>query len=163
MLQKTRSKNTLKKYILDICKNYKIYFLSLFCISIAASFFEITVYYKIKELIDAIAKDKSTNISIMLALFVLYKFLQHSMFFVVRILDITYKPEFRVRVTKDIYNKTIKHSLHWFDSHMSGEISEKINKLKWVYTLYFIFYLFNLFCQFIFVIQFLYVLFFVFL
>ena len=120
---------TLKSYIWHLCKTYKIYLFLLFVISISASFFEITVYYKIKELIDIIAKDKGANISMMLVLFVLYKFLQHGMFFVVRILDIAYKPEFRVRVTSDIYNKTIKHSLHWFDSHMSGEISEKINSI----------------------------------
>lgn len=123
------NQKTLKSYIWNLCKDYKIYLFSLFAISVSASFFEITVYYKIKELIDIIAKDKSANISILLVLFVMYKFLQHGMFFVVRILDITYKPEFRVRVTKDIYNKTVKHSLHWFDSHMSGEISEKINSI----------------------------------
>ncbi|MDA0902530.1 MAG: ABC transporter ATP-binding protein, partial [Proteobacteria bacterium] len=117
----------LRSYIWQICKEYKVYFIALFLISIIASFFEISVNYKIKEIIDAIAANKDANLTILLGTFVAYKFMQHGMFFIVRLLDIKYKPEFRTKVTTHIYQKTVKHSLNWFDSHMSGEIADKIN------------------------------------
>jgi len=120
-------KKTLKNYIIQICKEYKIYFISLFFISIIASLFEISVHYKIKEIIDEISQNQNTNLTILLALFVFYKLMHHGMFFIVRLLDIKYKPSFRTKLTSDLYQKTTKHSLHWFDSHMSGEISDKIN------------------------------------
>ena len=101
------SNKSLKSYIFKICKDYKIFFLALFTISIIASFFEISVNYKVKEIIDAIAADKNANISFLLTLFVLYKFMQHGMFFIVRMINIKYKPKLRARVTTDIYQKTM--------------------------------------------------------
>jgi ATP-binding cassette subfamily B protein len=126
-LQKQQS---LKQYIFTICNKYKIYLLSLFLISIFASLLEILVHYKIKEIIDIIAIKEVTSLSFLIAIFILYKFLHHSMFFLVRLLDIAYSPKLVTQITTDIYQKTIKHSLHWFDSHMSGEISDKINKFQ---------------------------------
>ena len=35
-----------------------------------------------------------------------------------------------VEVMSDMYSKTLKHSLHWFDSHLSGEISSKITDFQ---------------------------------
>lgn len=121
---------SLKKYLIQICKNYKTYFLSLFVISIIASLFEISVHYKIKEIIDEIAGNQNANLAMLLGLFVFYKLMHHGMFFISRLLDLKYKPEFITRVTTDIYQKTVKHSLHWFDSHMSGEIADKINSFQ---------------------------------
>ena len=133
-----KNKNSLKSYIFQICKNYKTYFISLFTISIIASLFEISVHYKIKEIIDTIASNEEASLGILLGLFVLYQFMHHGMFFIVRLLDIKYKPGFITKVTTDIYQKTIKHSLHWFDSRMSGEIADKINSfqhnLSWLIT-----------------------------
>ena len=123
---KTENKS-LKNYIKQIAKQYKVYFLSLFAISITASLFEISVHYKIKEIIDVIAVDKNANLKILIGLFVFYKLMHHGMFFIARLLDVKYKPGFTTKLTNDIYQKTIKHSLHWFDSKMSGEISDKIN------------------------------------
>ncbi len=125
-----QANKSLKSYLLYISKTYKIYFLSLFVISVVASLFEILVHYKIKEIIDIIASNQNSELSILLALFVFYKLMNHGMFFIVRLLDIKYKPGFVTEVTEDIYNKTIKHSLHWFDSHMSGEIADKINSFQ---------------------------------
>ncbi len=118
---------SLKSYLKSLIWDYKIYFSALFAISIIASLFEIMVHYKIKEIIDAIAIDKNADLLFLIGLFVLYKFLHHGMFFIVRLLDVKYKPGFTTKITQDIYQKTIKHSLHWFDSKMSGEIADKIN------------------------------------
>ncbi|MBT4922678.1 MAG: ABC transporter ATP-binding protein [Rickettsiales bacterium] len=122
--------NSLKQYLWQICLSYKIYFLALFAISIIASLFEISVHYKIKEIIDVIATDENAELSGLLALFVFYKLMNHGMFFIKRLLDIKYKPGFITKITTDIYQKTVKHSLHWFDSHMSGEIADKINSFQ---------------------------------
>ncbi|MDB2550736.1 ABC transporter ATP-binding protein/permease [Rickettsiales bacterium] len=102
----------------------------MFGISICASFLEILVHYKIKEIIDIIANKEVNSLSFIIFLFILYKFMHHSMFFIVRLLDIYYSPKLVTQITTDIYHKTVKHSLQWFDSHMSGEISDKINKFQ---------------------------------
>jgi len=120
----------LKKYLIQIARRYKYYFCSLFIISIIASLFEILVHYKIKEIIDEIALNQNANLAILLGLFIFYKLMHHGMFFIVRILDLKYKPQFITKVTTDIYHKIVKHSLHWFDSHMSGEISDKLNSFS---------------------------------
>ncbi len=97
-------------------------------LAIAASLFEISVNYKIKEIIDAVAGGSTASqINIILLLFVFYKLMHHGMFFIRRLLDIKYKPALGSQITTDIYNKIIGHSLHWFDSHLSGEIASKIN------------------------------------
>jgi ATP-binding cassette subfamily B protein len=121
---------SLKKYLINISSKYRVYFISLFTISIIASLFEISVHYKIKEIIDTIASNEEASLGILLGLFVFYKLMHHGMFFISRLLDLKYKPAFITKVTTDIYQKTIKHSLHWFDSHMSGEISDKINSFQ---------------------------------
>lgn len=119
--------HSLTSYLWEICKKYKYYFSSLIMIAVIASLFEISVHYKIKEIIDIIASKQEAGVGLLIILFIAYKFMHHSMFFIVRLLDIKYKPDFRVKLTTDLYLKTTQHSLHWFDSHMSGEISDKIN------------------------------------
>lgn len=121
---------SLASYIKSIICEYKVYFIALIAIAISASFLEILVHYKIKEIIDMIASDMHANLFPLISLFVLYKMAHHGMFFIARLLHIKYKPTFVTKVTSDIYQKTIKHSLHWFDSHMSGEISDKINSFQ---------------------------------
>ena len=53
--------------------------------------------------------------------------MQHGMFFIRRLFDIKYRPALGSHITIDMYNKLIGHSLHWFDSHLSGEIASKID------------------------------------
>ena len=81
-----RNDNSLTQYLWQICLSYKIYFLALFAISIIASLFEISVHYKIKEIIDVIATDENAELSGLLALFVFYKLMNHGMFFIKRLL-----------------------------------------------------------------------------
>lgn len=118
---------TLTSYIKSTILEYKIYLISLCAIAITASSFAVSVQYKIKEIIDSITANPNADLARLLGLFVLYKFLHHGMFFISRLLDIKYKPGLITKFTSDIYRKTINHSLHWFDSHLSGEISDKIN------------------------------------
>ncbi|MFT6333003.1 MAG: ATP-binding cassette subfamily B protein [Lentimonas sp.] len=125
-----QNQKSLKTYILQICKEYRVYFLALFGVSIIASLFEISVHYKIKEIIDEITANKNANLGVLLGLFIFFKFMNHGMFFISRLLHLKYKPEFISKMTSGMYEKTIKHSLHWFDSHMSGEIAGKIKAFQ---------------------------------
>jgi len=98
-------------------------------IAIIAGIFSIAVNYKIKEIIDSISS-KNGSVVWLLAIFVFYKFMYHGMFFISRLLDIKYKPVILVEVMSNMYSKTLGHSLHWFDSHLSGEIASKITDFQ---------------------------------
>ncbi|WP_342271737.1 ABC transporter ATP-binding protein [Candidatus Tisiphia endosymbiont of Parasteatoda lunata] len=98
--------------------------------SIGASLFTLFVNYQIKEIIDTIAKDPKIDVTLLLWLFALYKMMNHGTFFIVRLFDIKYKPAMLAEIVEDTYSKTMKHSLHWFDSHLSGEIASKITDFQ---------------------------------
>ncbi|WP_341807776.1 ABC transporter ATP-binding protein [Wolbachia endosymbiont (group E) of Neria commutata] len=52
------------------------------------------------------------------------------MFFISQLLSIKYKPTILAETITSMYTKTLGHSLHWFDSHLSGEISNKITDFQ---------------------------------
>jgi ATP-binding cassette subfamily B protein len=116
----------LSSYLRIIFVKYKFYFCALFLTAIVASIFIIAVDYKIKEIIDNIAASPNANIGKLLLLFVFYKFIGHGMYFIKRLLDLKYKPILLTEIMSDTYSSALKHSLHWFDSHLSGDISNKI-------------------------------------
>lgn len=120
---------TLPKYIKNILYRYKFWLLSLCIIAIAASIFKVSVGYAIKDIIDSIQIENS-NITKLILIFIFCKLMHHAMFFLSRLLDIKYVPILAMELTSDIYQRTIAHSLHWFDSHMSGEITNKINDFQ---------------------------------
>lgn len=117
---------SLKSYLVSLFSRYSLYISSLIILALFAALFDIATSYKIKEIIDSITLTPHAEVAGLLGLFVLYKLLHHGMFFIRRLLDIYYKPRLLVEVTSDIYTRTIAHSLHWFDSHLSGEIAGKI-------------------------------------
>lgn len=121
---------SLKQYVWQFVTIYKLYILLLIVIAVLAGVFEISVDYKVKEIIDSISLSGGNDIEYFLALFVVYKLSYHGVFFIQRLLDIKYKPAILEHVVKDIYSKTVEHSLHWFDSHLSGEISSKISDFQ---------------------------------
>lgn len=118
--------NNISSYLLSLLRRYWLYAGSLVMIAFAAAAFNISVDYKIKEIIDTIASKTGSNIHLLLGLFILYKLMNHGVYFIQRLLDIKYKPVMLAEVVTDMYTKTMGHSLHWFDSHLSGEISSKI-------------------------------------
>ena len=121
--------NRLSTYLASLFWRYKIYLCSLAMLAIIAGVFNIAINYKIKEIIDSISS-KNGSVVWLLAIFVFYKFMHHGMFFISRLLDIKYKPVILVEVMSSMYSKTLAHSLHWFDSHLSGEISSKITDFQ---------------------------------
>ncbi|MBA8770149.1 ABC transporter ATP-binding protein [Wolbachia pipientis] len=115
-------------YLKSIVTKYKIYFCLLFIVQILASIWKVAVDYSIKEIIDTI--QSNTNITTLLMLFIFYKLMHHGMFFINRLLDLKYKPIILAETITNMYTKTLRHSLHWFDSHLSGEISNKITDFQ---------------------------------
>ena len=122
--------NSLKFYISSLCNQYKIYLIALCIIAVLAAVFNISVNYKIKEIIDTIASDKGAGLGGLIAMFAFYKLMHHGMYFINRLLDIRYKPMMLEQTVTDLYSKIVGHSLHWFDSHLSGEISSKITDFQ---------------------------------
>ncbi|WP_341761446.1 ABC transporter ATP-binding protein [Candidatus Tisiphia endosymbiont of Thecophora atra] len=120
----------LKSYLYALAYKYRLYLASLTLMSIGASLFNMFVNYQIKEIIDTIAKDPKIDVTLLLWLFVLYKMMNHGTFFIVRLFDIKYKPAMLAEIIESTYGKTIRHSLHWFDSHLSGEIASKITDFQ---------------------------------
>ena len=120
----------LNSYIYHFLSKYRIYFLSLIVIAISAGILEVSVDYKIKEIIDEIASKQTSSLGLLLALFVIYKLAFHGVYFLSRMVDIKYRPAMIEQTIVDSYKKTVKHSLHWFDSHLSGEISGKISDFQ---------------------------------
>ena len=45
-------------------------------------------------------------------------------------LDTKYKPMLISQTIIDLYTRTVRHSINWFDSHLSGEISNKISDFQ---------------------------------
>ncbi|OAM02012.1 ABC transporter ATP-binding protein [Wolbachia endosymbiont of Dactylopius coccus] len=118
----------LSTYLRSIFARYKTYLCSLCVIAVTASVSKTIKSYNIKEIIDAI--QSNTSVTTLLMLFVFYTLMHHGMFFITRLLDIKYKPIILAETITNMYTKTLGHSLHWFDSHLSGEISSKITDFQ---------------------------------
>ncbi|MGA9531019.1 MAG: ABC transporter transmembrane domain-containing protein, partial [Candidatus Babeliales bacterium] len=117
---------TLNQYVLLFISRYRSYLGALICLASAAGIFEILVEYQIKEIIDAITAHKNNKISYLIVLFIAYKLVHHGIYFFSRLSNLIFQPRISEESLIDIYTATIKHSLHWFDSHLSGEVSGKI-------------------------------------
>ncbi|MGL9718173.1 MAG: ABC transporter ATP-binding protein [Wolbachia sp.] len=120
--------NKLSTYLKSIFSKYKTYLCLLCAIAVTASALKIVKTYNIKEIIDAI--QSHSDITTLLMLFIFYTFMHSGMFFISRLLDIRYKPVILAETITDMYTRTLGHSLHWFDSHLSGEISNKIKDFQ---------------------------------
>ncbi len=123
MIAKQESLGSYARYFV---RRYWLYLASLSCIAVFAGIFMITVNYQIKEIIDAIVGGRIDGLGWLLLLFAFYKLMYHGVFFITRLLDIHYKPVILEQTITDIYRMVMGHSLFWFDSHLSGEISSKI-------------------------------------
>lgn len=120
----------MRQYLTELVIKYKFYFLGLICVSISGGMFGTFVNYQVKEIIDVMGSDPKVSLVSTVMLFVVYTACNHLVFFVSRLLDIRYKPRILSEVVEMAYKRTMKHSLHWFDSHLSGEISSKITDLQ---------------------------------
>ena len=111
-------------YLYELSKKYIVYLLTLIFIAISAGLLNIFVSYQIKQILDSIISNPNNLLP--LVLFVLYKFMFHGVYFIERVFAIKYMPRFLSNVATDLYSMVTSHSLYWFESYMSGEISSKI-------------------------------------
>jgi ATP-binding cassette subfamily B protein len=124
---KINSNMTIGQYIKSIISEYRIYFSALIIIAIAAAIFEISVSFQIRKILDSIAFNNGVEIGFLLIAFIFYKLMQHGVYFIRQLFDIKYKPSLYIKVIDDMYQRAMMHSMHWFESHLSGEISNKIS------------------------------------
>ena len=124
------NKESLKKYLIGFALEYKLFIFLSALVAILGSIFEISVDYKIKEIIDSIASNKDSEISYLLIMFVAYKLMDHAFFFIGRVLYMIYNPKIIQKTVLDLYEKTVLHSLQWFTSNHSGSISSKISDFE---------------------------------
>jgi ATP-binding cassette subfamily B protein len=121
---------SLSNYIKNLCKNFKTYLFLLLATAVLAATLSLMVNYSIKQLIDNIAYSHSNQINILLLFFAFYKLTYHGMYFFRRLLDIHFNPKIIKSTLTQIYDKTMQHSVHWFESYLSGEISNKISDFQ---------------------------------
>ena len=121
---------TLLGYIKSLLGQYKLYVILLCLIGISAAFFSVYLNYQIKEIIDKIAANPSLPVMPMIITFVICRLLYHGMFFFNRVVGTIYAPRISEQNLKYIYEKAMNHSLHWFDSNLSGESASKIDDFQ---------------------------------
>lgn len=115
----------MKSFIISILNKYRAYFISYFCIAIIAAILGIAVEYGVKNVIDSAGSPR--RLLFFIILFLILKLAHHLSFFARRIIDYIFSPKIFTEVTRRLYVQTMNHSLYWFDSHMSGDISNKIS------------------------------------
>ena len=117
---------TLKDYARQFARTYWLYLLGLAVVAVGSACFEILVEYKVKEIIDQITSAHTLHLGWFLGLFVVYKFLSHFVYFLMRVLNIIFDPKIIASTILAAYSHALQQSLHWFDSKMSGDLSAKI-------------------------------------
>lgn len=120
----------MKQYLLNIIAKYRWFFIGVTTVALSGGFFGTYVNYQTKLIVDQITNDENINLMLIVVTFTLLVFGKHIVFFFSRLLDIRYKPKLLSEIVEMAYRKTMKHSLHWFDSHLSGEIASKITDLQ---------------------------------
>ncbi|MEO0347768.1 MAG: ABC transporter transmembrane domain-containing protein, partial [Pseudomonadota bacterium] len=111
-------------------QTYRVYLLGLLLLAIIGAMADIMLDYQIKEIIDSVSINKSSDIGGLILTFVGFKLLVHGVFFVNRLLDIKYRPKMIKNIVTNMYQQTIQQSPHWFDSRLAGEISNKIGDFQ---------------------------------
>jgi ATP-binding cassette subfamily B protein len=117
-------------YLKEIFIQYKLYFCLLLLLSLTSATTAVVAEYKIKQMIDDVQLVSNAEVTKLVIAYFLYAFANHFSFFLVRISHLKFQPTILASTIIDMYNRTTKHSLYWFDSHFSGEISSKISDFQ---------------------------------
>lgn len=111
-------------------KKYAWYFIGLVLIALLSALFRLEVDYELQHIIDSVHKNSNAPMIALLIYFVFHKTMHHVVHFLQKLLGVFYKPKILQNVTETVYAQVMRHSLHWFDSHRSGEISAKIQDFQ---------------------------------
>lgn len=118
--------DSIKGYMLDFCIHYKWYVILVFVMGVLSAFMTISVEYKIKEILDLIVYEPQASVLPFVGLLVLFKLISHGSIFGIRLLDAYFKPKIGSYVFLTLSRRVFRHSLHWFDAQLSGDISNKV-------------------------------------
>lgn len=111
-------------------KKYAWYFIGLVFIALLSALFRLEVDSELRHIIDSVHENPHAPMIALLIYFVLHKTMHHVVHFLQKLLGVFYKPKILQNVTETVYAQVMRHSLHWFDSHRSGEISAKIQDFQ---------------------------------
>jgi ATP-binding cassette subfamily B protein len=111
-------------------KKYAWYFLGLVIIALLSALFRLEVDYELQHIIDSVHENPHAPMIALLIYFVFHKTMHHVVHFLQKLMGVFYKPKILQNVTEMVYVQVMRHSLYWFDSHRSGEISAKIQDFQ---------------------------------
>lgn len=121
---------SLAEYFKLFGRRYAWYGVLLLIIAFSSGLFRIEVDYELQHIIDSVATNPHAPMIALLLYFVLHKTLHHVVHFLQKLLSVYYKPRILQEVTEGVYAQVMRHSLCWFDSHLAGEISNKIHDFQ---------------------------------
>ncbi|WP_375327004.1 ABC transporter ATP-binding protein [Candidatus Tisiphia endosymbiont of Nemotelus uliginosus] len=122
--------NELQLYLYSLAYRYRLYLGGIAVAAIFGALFKIVVNYQTREIINIIAQNPKHDVTLTILLFIFYQIMHHMVYFVTRLFDMKYQPLILAELIESMYIKTMNHSLHWFDSHLSGEIANKITDFQ---------------------------------
>jgi ATP-binding cassette subfamily B protein len=98
--------------------------------SIASAIFKVRVDFELQELIDSLTSDLNASMASLTVYFIVHKTMHHVVHFLQKLLSAFYNPRILQDISEALYVQVMRHSLQWFDSHLSGEVSSKINDFQ---------------------------------
>jgi ATP-binding cassette subfamily B protein len=119
----------MRRYWIRLVVAYRWYAAGLLLVAGFAAWFGLAVVDQIRVVTDSIIayqQGKPVSPTQPIIAFFFYKLGHHGMYFLNRLLDIRYKPRLLSQLVCDAYTQTVGHSLHWFESQLSGDIASKV-------------------------------------
>ncbi len=119
----------MRVYFFSLIAAYRWYAAGLLLVAGFAAWFGLAVVDQIRVVTDSIiAYQQGGPVSPTqpIIAFLFYKLGHHGMYFLNRLLDIRYKPRLLSQLVRDAYTQTVGHSLHWFESQLSGDVASKV-------------------------------------
>ncbi len=111
-------------------KKYAWYFIGLLVIALLSALFRLEVDSQLRYIIDSVRENPHAPMIALLIYFVIHKTMHHVVHFLQKLMGVFYKPRILQGVTETVYAQVMRHSLSWFDSNHSGEISAKIQDFQ---------------------------------
>ena len=111
-------------------KKYVWYFVGLLVIALLSALFRLEVDSQLRHIIDSVRENPKAPMIALLIYFVIHKTMHHVVHFLQKLMGVFYKPRIVQAVTETVYTQVMRHSLSWFDSNRSGEISTKIQDFQ---------------------------------
>ena len=120
----------LRQFFGYFARRYAWYLVGLVMIAIVSALFRLQVDYELQNIIDSVSSNPKAPMIALLIYFVFHKTMHHVVHFLHKLLGVFYKPRILKEITQSAYAQVMRHSLYWFDTHQSGEISAKVQDFQ---------------------------------